>query len=361
MNYLMWSLIYLGLFIPGVNAQNPDSLAIGKVYGYVEHMPEPTFNIPDFLREQVHYPVDAVKKNIEGKSIVQFIVTDEGKVIDPKIVRSSNPLLDSESLRVVRLMPIWKPGTQNDKQVNVYYTLPISFQLEYGDVVELMHPSGKKKYVYARILPTPPVALDSFLNASMHYPEEAKSNGVGGKVTLKCGIDEKGDLISVTVVGSVYPSIDEEAVRLVNLLPRWKPAIVADTPTSVYCLVTVSFSGAARTFDTSVSNLTDTMPRMLTHAETFPETSVDILKFLQHNLRYPAIARDNNIQGTVNVRFIIDTTGKIIFVHTPEPVNIYLDQEARRVVESMPPWKPGTIDGKPVPVFFTLPIHFKLE
>ena len=74
------------------------------------------------------------------------------------------------------------------------------------------------------------------------------------------------------------------------------------------------------------------------------------------------MSRENNSQGRVIVRFIIDSNGIVI---SPQVVrssgDFYLDMEAVRVIESMPKWKPGKHKGKPVCVYFTMPIVFSLK
>jgi protein TonB len=84
-------------------------------------------------------------------------------------------------------------------------------------------------------------------------------------------------------------------------------------------------------------------------------------KFLQKNLRYPASARRMGIEGQVFVSFVIDKEGKISDIQVVKGISADCDKEAVRVVSSMPPWKPGKQNGRPVKSRFVLPIRFKLE
>ena len=94
----------------------------------------------------------------------------------------------------------------------------------------------------------------------------------------------------------------------------------------------------------------------------FPGGMTSLQSYINRSLKYPQVSRENNSQGRVIVRFIIDSNGIVI---SPQVVrssgDFYLDMEAVRVIESMPKWKPGKHKGKPVRVFFTLPIVFKLQ
>ena len=94
----------------------------------------------------------------------------------------------------------------------------------------------------------------------------------------------------------------------------------------------------------------------------FPGGTTSLQSYINRSLQYPQISRKNNSQGRVIVRFIIDSNGIVI---SPQVVrssgDFYLDMEAVRVIESMPKWKPGKHKGKPVCVYFTMPIVFSLK
>ncbi|MCC6816082.1 MAG: energy transducer TonB [Saprospiraceae bacterium] len=92
----------------------------------------------------------------------------------------------------------------------------------------------------------------------------------------------------------------------------------------------------------------------------FPDGQAAMYKYIQENLRYPAIARENDIQGKVIVNFVVTKTGDITRVHVVRGIGGGCDEEAVRVIKSMPNWRPGKNNGVAVPVTFTLPIQFKL-
>lgn len=83
-----------------------------------------------FLAQNVRYPAKAIKNKTEGRVICQFIVDTSGKVTDASILRSLSKETDDEALRVIRLMPDWKPGTHKGKPARILYTLPITFKLD---------------------------------------------------------------------------------------------------------------------------------------------------------------------------------------------------------------------------------------
>ena len=73
------------------------------------------------------------------------------------------------------------------------------------------------------------------------------------------------------------------------------------------------------------------------------------------------LAKENDIEGTVYVQFVVDKSGAVGQVKVLRPVDKYLDKEALRVVSSMPKWKPGKQNGKEVAVYYTVPIRFQLQ
>ena len=104
-----------------------------KVYDVVEEMPAfpgPPYALYEFLTRSIQYPEEARDKNIQGRVIVTFVVEKDGSISDARVVKSVDPLLDTEALRVVNSMHSWTPGKQNGEPVRVKYTVPVSFKLD---------------------------------------------------------------------------------------------------------------------------------------------------------------------------------------------------------------------------------------
>ena len=103
------------------------------VYNSVEQMPEYPGGVVEmmkFLQRNIQYPANAAKNEVEGRVILQFVVEKDGQIGDVKVVRSVDPELDAEAMRVVKSMPNFIPGRQDGKPVAVLYTIPISFKLQ---------------------------------------------------------------------------------------------------------------------------------------------------------------------------------------------------------------------------------------
>ena len=85
----------------------------------------------DYLRFNTHYPKQAYRKGIQGRVVCQFVVKNNGKISNVKVVRSAgNKSLDREAVRVIRSMPKWKPAMYQGKPVSVKYTVPVTFRLK---------------------------------------------------------------------------------------------------------------------------------------------------------------------------------------------------------------------------------------
>ena len=96
-------------------------------------------------------------------------------------------------------------------------------------------------------------------------------------------------------------------------------------------------------------------------APEFPGGIPALMKFLAQNVKYPTDAQKAGKQGRVIAQFVVTTDGSVADVKIIRGIDASLDQEAIRVIKAMPQWKPGTQDGQPVNVRYTLPVVFKLQ
>ena len=96
------------------------------------------------------------------------------------------------------------------------------------------------------------------------------------------------------------------------------------------------------------------------NAPAFPGGDAARMKFLQDNIKYPQMARESGIQGTVYVTFVVERNGNVTDVKILRGIGGGCDEEAVRVVQNMPKWEPGKQRGKPVRVQFNMPIKFTL-
>ena len=99
----------------------------------VEEMPmfgNGTADLMKYLSANIKYPTVSAEQGVQGKVVVQFVVGTNGEILNPVVVKSVDPYLDKEAIRVIGSMPKWKPGKQRGKAVRVKYTVPVVFRLQ---------------------------------------------------------------------------------------------------------------------------------------------------------------------------------------------------------------------------------------
>ena len=165
-----------GLFIallvclPSLAQQKPvEKVDSDGVYLMPDQMPEFPGGMQammKFLTTNIKYPVEAQKKGVSGRVIVQFVIMEDGTLDQAKVVRGIDPLLDEEALRVVKLMPKWKPGMDRGEAVKVRFTAPIMFNLSRPEAQrptfpELVVPIGQEVENGYKILLLPVIKIIS--------------------------------------------------------------------------------------------------------------------------------------------------------------------------------------------------------
>lgn len=230
--------------------QNPPSNDPNNpVFEVVEIMPE----FPDggmsglmqFLSKNIQYPINAQKNHTQGRVTVQFVVNKDGSISEPKIIRGVDPDLDGEAIRVISLMPKWKPGMQKGQPVRVKYTVPVMFRLsddgqkeEYKPIPKIdetvvvgyasKQAPAEEDPIFEVVENMPEFAggmggLMQYLSKNIKYPVEAQKAGIQGRVIMQVIIDKNGNVTNPKVTQPVDPLLDTEAIRVTASMPKWKP------------------------------------------------------------------------------------------------------------------------------------------
>ena len=169
-------------------------------------------------------------------------------------------------------------------------------------------------------------ALIGFLNAYVKYPLKAAQDSVEGKVIVQFTVKKTGKIENVKVLRSVREDLDNEAVRVIKMMPDFIPAKQNGKTVDMLYTVPVNF----------------------------------MMLFLRVNVKYPPSAVKRNVQGKVVMQFVVDKTGRVTEIKVAKSVDKALDAEAIRVCKLLPDFYPALENGEPVSVWFTLPITFKL-
>lgn len=228
--------------------------------------------------------------------------------------------------------------------------------------------------------------LMQYLNDNIQYPDKAKNDGVEGRVIVSFIVDKEGLIKDAQVEQSVDPELDAEAIRVVAGMPRWTPGKSHGEPVDVKYSIPINFqltqpqqnspfdeiipvSSSEEmekehdTFEISERDkkvIEDTYDNVEIMPE-FPGGVQGLLNYMRETIKYPAQARQDTIQGRVLVTFVINKDGSIVEPEVVKSAHPLLDEEALRMVEKMPAWKPGEQNGKPVRVKYTIPVNFRLN
>ena len=186
------------------------------VFDVVEEMPQFPGGAPklmEYLSQNIRYPKDAMEANKQGRVIVTFVVEKDGSISDAKVVKSVDPSLDEEALRVINTMPDWTPGKQNGEPVNTKYTVPITFRLQ-GKAKETPTATGS-------FTPTP-TATGTFTPTDTIHARLVENVAVKDLVSRLPGanIDENGN---ITVNGKPVKKILVDGKPVKKILVDGKP------------------------------------------------------------------------------------------------------------------------------------------
>ena len=309
---------------------------------------------------------------VHSKMIMQIVFNQGGELAEVKVLEGVDAATDAEAVRVMRNIPRSVSEKLKGDTISFAFTVPVKFSVtplkegmrQSGSVVTISEKSSRAKRTpkVPRLedygVPEFPGGREAemkFLAENMRYPQEAREQGIEGKVIVKFTVsDETGEIQNPRVVRSVHPALDAEALRLVKAMPRWTVAGDPDKGklTSVEVEMPIEFKLDGQPLS-KVYDKVNELPQ-------FPGGNHALFQFIKDNQRYPQIAKENGIQGRVILQFVVDETGKVSDPKVLRSVDPSLDAEAIRIVKAMPRWTPGVKDGKAVAVRYTLPVNFSL-
>lgn len=247
---------------------------------------------------------------------------------------------------------------QDDTTINIRKTDPQDQTIYRGVEYMPLFPGGDSE-------------LMKFIADNIVYPKIAAENGIEGRVTVQFVVLETGEIANIEVLQKLDPALDKEAVRVVSTMPKWEPGKQNGKAVPVYYTVPIIFrldgGKKANLEDHTViveeitNNGSEQAFRGVQQMPKFPGGDSELMKFLADNIKYPEEAVKNKTEGRVTIQFIVSSTGEITNIAVLQKLDPLLDKEAVRVVSSMPKWEPGIQGGKAVPVYYTVPVIFRLN
>jgi TonB family protein len=199
----------------------------------------------DYLGSNMSYPEIAKKHKIEGQVLVKFMIKKDGSITDAFITRGIGGGCDEEALRVVKNMPKWNPGLNNNVPVDALFTMPLTFKLdtEPSQPTELNSSSSTEKNEYEK--PTfigGDKALFQYIGENVRYPRDALKNKIEGKVIVEFVVKKDGSIANPKIKRGIDVDCDREALRVIKYMPKWNPGTVNGEPVDTPYYMPVSFT-----------------------------------------------------------------------------------------------------------------------
>ena len=200
-----------------------------------------------YIADNVVYPASARINGIQGRTICQFVVNKSGSLSDIKILKSSgNNELDEEAVNVIASMPKWIPGRSAGEIVRVKYTIPVTFKIaaQVPTNDSLVISTDTSIHAIVNQMPEFPggqQVLFDYLSQNIRYPD--KANGAQGRVIVTFVVEQDGSISNVEIAKSAGNKwLDQEGIRLVKSMPKWKPGRLKGKIVRVKYCVPITFS-----------------------------------------------------------------------------------------------------------------------
>jgi len=202
-------------------------------------------------------------------------------------------------------------------------------------------------------------AWTQLFNLNFKNPQAGLNNSITGTVYIQFILSKDGEIKSPKVLRGINTDCDQEALRVVSMMPQWKPVIKDGIPVSVIYILPISIEKTPSSTDTLSYSKNDTLLLAASMRPEFKGGMVAMLNYLRGSIHYPNSALQSKVQGAVFVQFVVRKTGKVSNVRVLRGIDGECDAEAVRVIKSMPDWIPGRNNGEAVSVMYQIPIMFK--
>lgn len=183
-------------------------------------------NLQEYINDNLNRPVEADDNEAGSKVMVSLFINKEGEMQEASILESLSPECDQAALELANKMKIWKPAQNGaGESIDSHYKLSVPFN---GKLTLPQYPGGEKKML-------------DFIGKNLVYPSDAEQRNIQGRVIVRFTVDISGEIQDAEVVGNVYPSLDIEALRVVNKMPKWKPGLVGNKPERIFFTIPIHY------------------------------------------------------------------------------------------------------------------------
>jgi TonB family protein len=203
-----------------------------RIYTNLDTMPVfpgGSIELISYIESEVVYPELARKARIEGVIYVDFVIEKDGSVSNVTVNNSLRYGCDEEAAKVILRMPLWEPGYYMGKPARTLLSVPVPFKSSYKIVEKMPEFPGGRNAMY------------DFLLQNLVYPETAKEQKTEGQVVVSFIVEANGNLSKIELAKGIGSGCDEEALRLISIMPAWIPGMHHGKPVAVEYNIAVGF------------------------------------------------------------------------------------------------------------------------
>ena len=225
----------------------------GEEFFYVvEEMPQypgGKKELQKFIKDNSLYPLARSEFNGENVVITRFFVTKDGNIKSPTVRGDLDLKYKKEALRIIKMMPKWKPGKHRGEAVDVVCDIPIAFKLQPDEKIEKAPESytvdTEDVFLACEEMPEYPGGMEElakFINKNINYPYPVTQDFPQGKVIVRFVVTKEGNVADSFIYWGIDPQLDIEILRVIKMMPKWKPGKEKGKTVNVNYALSVMFS-----------------------------------------------------------------------------------------------------------------------
>lgn len=206
-----------------------------------------------FISTSLRYPREAAENDIQGLVVYNFVVELDGSLSNFEIMHRAHPLLDAEALRIIKSMPPWRPAVYKGENVRSTQYVPMYFKLNKNGSrssttaqQRKVMPIDPNEEIFTIVdqmpeFPTGEEGLGKFISEFIKYPVRAKQEGIQGRILCAFIVRKDGTISNLEVVTGIDNELDNEALRVLSMMPKWSPGKNDNKTVSVKCILPIDF------------------------------------------------------------------------------------------------------------------------
>ena len=349
----------------------------------------------EHIRKNFRYPKEAHEQGLQGRVAIRFTMNTTGNITN---VRTKGPhkLLEDEAVRIISSLPKIEPGVHDGEEVNVSFSVPITFKLSKEENKMDFANSSDIPFAMVHEVPIFPgcenigdrrtcfqTLMQRHISKNFRYPREAQEKGIQGRVNIMFKITEDGTVQNVRLLGP-HKLLEEEAARIISKLPKMIPGRHNDKVVNVPFSIPIFFRLQPSNEDDDYARLErkelDELPIEVKNQfkNMVPFSSVEsapifpgcedvpdqracfrtkMANHISKHLQYPEEAKERGSQRLITIVFLIDAKGNVNVMNiTKSGTDESLEKEAERVTKKLPKMIPAIHNGKRVNVPYVFAI-----